>query len=67
MTTLTNGTSYRATMTGYVLRKGNRELYINAKSVNAGDKARNIIANMSFNQIFNQTKKISGINYLIIK
>lgn len=59
MTTLNNGTTYRITQTGYVLTKGKREIFINAKSVNAGEKARNLIANYSFNQIFLKGKKIS--------
>lgn len=54
-----NGTEYRTTETGYILKKGKREIYINAKSVLAGQKARDLIGNKSFNQIFSMGKKIS--------
>ena len=59
MNQLINGTKYRATMTGYVLEKGKRQIFINAKSVNQGDKAREIIAHNSFNKIFNFSKPVS--------
>lgn len=58
MNRLNNGTLYRQTLTGYVLERGGRELYITAKSVNAGEKARKLIANISFDKLFKQAKRV---------
>lgn len=55
---LNNGTQYRTTEAGYILIKGKREIYISARSVEAGEKARNLIANFSFNQIFLKAKRV---------
>jgi hypothetical protein len=69
MNRLNNGTQYRATPTGYLLRRGKRSIYINAKSVNAGDKARDLMANKSFNQLFLQAHPVHllGANARAIK
>ncbi len=49
---LDNGTEYRSTPVGYLLRKGKRRIFITAKSVNQGVRAKYIIANNSFNKIY---------------
>ena len=67
MNKLTNGTQYRATNTGYIVTRGGRTLYINAKSAQASQKARELIANVSFNKLHARTLKAGGINYLAIK
>jgi hypothetical protein len=66
---LTEGTQYRQTNEGYVLIKGNRQVFIIAKSVIAGQKAKNMIANNSFDKLFKKGKKIStlGNNVSYIK
>lgn len=61
MNKLISGTEYRALETGYVLRRGKREVYINAKSVDQGKKAREIIAKYSFNKIFMAGKKMGAL------
>lgn len=52
MNKLNNGTEYRKTNEGYFLQKGKRQIFIIAKSAESGNKARELIANTSFNQIF---------------
>lgn len=52
---------YRTNNLGIILTKGKRNVYLLFKSVNAGKKARQLIADKSFNQIFSKGKKIALI------
>ena len=45
-------------MNGYVVKRGKRTVYINAKSVNAGEKARTLISSISFNRLYNCAKVV---------
>ena len=60
-----NGTimTYRKTTNGAVLTKGKRELHILFKSVNQGKKAREVIANNSFNKLFTKGKKVRALGF----
>ena len=53
--------NYRENNTGAVLTKGKRELYLTFKSVNQGKKAREVVANNSFNALFKKGRKISAL------
>ena len=46
---------------GIFIEKGKRQLYINFKSVSDGERARLLIANNSFNKLFNFGKKIKSL------
>jgi len=59
MNKLTNGDTYRSTVNGYLWMHGNRQLYIIAKSVSAGEKAREIITLNNFNKQFNAAKRMT--------
>ena len=52
---------YRENNQGAILIKGKRELHILFKSVIQGKKAREIIANNSFNKLFVKGKKIKAL------
>lgn len=65
MNKLMNGTQYRAIVNGYVLVRGKREIYIIAKSVEQGDKAKNLIANVSFDKMFKKGKRINAFGNLV--
>lgn len=60
--------TYRENNNGAVLTKGKRELYLLFKSINKGKKARQAVADNSFNKLFNKGKKIkvlgSNTSYL---
>jgi hypothetical protein len=58
---LNDGTEYRTTNEGYILIKGKRQIYIIAKSVVAGQEAKNIIASNSFDKLFKKGKKIAAL------
>ena len=49
---------YNINNLGAVLSKGKRQLFIIYKSVNAGKKARELIAENSFNRLFLKGNKI---------
>ena len=63
--------TYRSTLNGAVLTKGNRELHVIFKSVNQSKRAKEIIAKNSFNKLFNKGKKVrvlgSNVSYIKIK
>lgn len=61
---LLDGTQYRATTSGYVLTRGDRELYLTAKSVNQSQRAKKLIATVSFDRLYKASKTHSGIHYL---
>ena len=69
MIKLIDGSKYRRTNEGYVIEKGNRQVYIIAKSVEAGQKARDIMTSISFDKLFKKGKKIKvlGNNVSYIK
>jgi len=52
---------YRETPNGAVITKGKRELYLIFKSVNAGKKARQLIADNSFNKLFTKGRKLKTL------
>jgi len=60
--------NYRTNNQGVVLNKGNRQVYVLFKSVSAGEKARNLIGNNSFDKLFRKGKKIktlgSNVSYI---
>lgn len=61
MIKLIDGSKYRRTNEGYVIEKGNRQIYIIAKSVEAGEKARAIMTSISFDKLFKKGKKIKAL------
>lgn len=61
MNRLINGDTCRATVNGYLWIHGNRQLYIIAKSVNAGEKAREAIGSGLFNKYFEDAKKMAAL------
>lgn len=61
MNKLTNGDTYRATVNGYLWMHGNRQIYLIAKSVSAGEKARAIITSAAFNKYFNNAKRMAAL------
>ena len=54
---------YRPVLTGAVLTKGKRVIYLNFKSVNEGKAARKAVADNSFNKLFNKGKKMSIVGH----
>jgi hypothetical protein len=54
---------YRENNQGIVLTKGARGLFLLFKTVNGGKKARESIADFSFNQLYNKGKKNSKKYY----
>ena len=61
MNKLTNGDTYRSTVNGYLWMHGNRQIYLIAKSVSAGEKAREIITSNAFNKYFNNAKRMAAL------
>ena len=65
-----NGTllNYRTVNNGAILTKGKRELYLLFKSVSQGNKARQTVADNSFNKLFTKGRKVkalgSNVSYL---
>lgn len=58
--TLPDGTQFRTTPAGYLLVRGKREVYITAKSVTAGEKARTLMTTRSFNSLFQAGRTAPG-------
>lgn len=52
---------YRENNQGAILTKGKRELHLLFKSVSSGKKAREVLANNSFNKLFTKGKKIKAL------
>lgn len=63
MNKLINGDEYRQTINGYFWKHGQRELHIIAKSVSAGEKAREIISHESFDKTFKKAKAIKLLGH----
>lgn len=64
-----NGTtSYRENNQGAVLARGQRQIHLMFKSANAGERARNFIADKSFDFLFKKGKKMTmlgnNVSYL---
>ena len=57
MNRLIDGTEYRDVECGIVARRGKRELYLLAKSVVQGERARKLLATHSFNRLFAAGRK----------
>ena len=60
--------NFREINNGAVLTKGNKQLYLIYKSVNQGNRAREVVSKNSFNKLFTKGKKIrqlgSNVSYL---
>jgi len=50
---------YRVNNLGAILMKGKRQVYLLFRSVNAGNEARKLIAENSFNKLFTKGKKVN--------
>ena len=61
MNQLDNGTLYRATNEGYLLERGQRRIYIIAKSVNSGTRARQLMTSYSFDKLFKKGKQMATL------
>ena len=67
-----NGTlmTYRTQFNGAVLSKGKRNVYLIFKTSNQGKKARQLVANNSFNKLFQKGRKVktlgSNVSYIRI-
>ena len=53
--------NYRPQLNGAVLTKGKRNIFLIFKSVNQGEKAKQTIANNSFDSLFKKGKKIKTL------
>lgn len=70
MNQLIDGTRYRTTHSGIVLLKGKRELHLLGNSVNQIAKARQLMANYSFNKLYSKARRapnMSNVRFLRIK
>lgn len=54
MNKLIDGTEYRTTWNGIVAVRGNRTLHLLGTSVTKQQKAKELLASVSFNKLFNQ-------------
>lgn len=54
---LTNGTTYRSTPAGLVLMRGKRELHLLGTSVSQQEKARALVVDHSFAQLFARARR----------
>lgn len=61
MNKLVNGTEYRATNEGFVMVKGKRTIFINAKSVNEIEVAKLLMTKNSFDKLFKAGSKIHAL------
>lgn len=59
---------FRQNQNGAVLSKGKRDVYLIYKSANEGQRARELVAKKSFNQIFSKGRKVrtlgSSVSYI---
>jgi hypothetical protein len=61
MNRLIDGSRYRSTPTGILWKKGNRELYLVAKSVTGSDNAKKAMEKYSFNYLHYRAKRVGAM------